>query len=168
MYFLLPNLTIAATEKDITNNLTMKMLLRASQAPILTSRITARLFRALPATASSLPFSVSVSPLRLRSVRSVPQPPSPTPICLRFLHTSPPVRKDLASDAGDPATAAAELGIGHVTDPTPLSEEAYRAYSEAYLNRLLTAVEDTAEAGRDIEGEYSVRSIRFIVNESAW
>lgn len=49
----------------------------------------------------------------------------------------------------------------HVSDPTPLSEEAYATLSEQLMEQILTKVEEVQEEREDVDVEYSV-SLAFV------
>ncbi|KAI5288795.1 Mitochondrial chaperone Frataxin [Ascosphaera aggregata] len=65
---------------------------------------------------------------------------------LRAIHPSIPRALPKKEDA---------LAATHILEPTPLTDEQYREYSEEYLENLQYEVEDMVEQGSNLDVEYS-------------
>lgn len=93
---------------------------------------------------------------------------NPTALPRRNFHSTPSVRKGITPDSPDPAPPKVESndnsvagGSTRIAQPSPLTEEQYREYSESYFNELLAELERTQEEGSDVEAEYSVGFFLF-------
>ncbi|KAK2748843.1 Mitochondrial chaperone Frataxin [Onygenales sp. PD_40] len=87
----------------------------------------------------------------------------------RNLHTTPILRKGITPDSADPAPPKTEPAFvagaaKHIVQPSPLTDEQYREYSEHYFNVLLSEVETAQEEnGADLEAEYSAGVLNVTV-----
>ncbi|ODH45440.1 iron donor protein CyaY [Paracoccidioides brasiliensis] len=94
-------------------------------------------------------------------------------IYYRRLHSTPVLRKGITPGSADPAPPKVESsnpniagGANHVMQPSPLTDEQYREYSEHYFNLLLSQIEQLQEDGSDVEAEYSAGVINITVPNS--
>ncbi|KAI1909493.1 hypothetical protein LOZ61_004933 [Ophidiomyces ophidiicola] len=118
--------------------------------------------RALSSLSRSLPASAtaSVTPFLPRAIPRIP--PSRTyqrPIARPF-HCTPVCPKGITPESSDPTPPSPEpsdiAGVSpHVVEPSPLTDEQYRDYSEHYFNVLLMELEKAQEEGSETEAEYS-------------
>ena len=81
----------------------------------------------------------------------------------RSFHSATARAKGLQPDSEDPRppntqSSSVAGAAAHVTEPSPLTEEEYRDYSEHYFNVLIAELEKAQEEGSDVEAEYSVSS----------
>ncbi|KAJ5160820.1 Frataxin [Penicillium canariense] len=125
------------------------------------SRSATRLLRAGPAVRPSLRTSSTVRQAAAPLRRSYPAHP-------RAFSSSATFSKGLQPDSEDPrppnpqATPIAGAAP-HVTEPTALTPEEYRDYSEHYFNVLLRELEKAQEEGSDVEAEYSAGVLNISV-----
>ncbi|KAL4887080.1 Frataxin [Aspergillus karnatakaensis] len=75
-------------------------------------------------------------------------------------HSTQAARKGIYPDSDDPPSPHPESSNAagaqsHVSEPSPLTEQAFHEYSEHYLDLLLEEIEAAQEDGSDIEAEYS-------------
>ncbi|KAJ5662738.1 Frataxin [Penicillium macrosclerotiorum] len=125
------------------------------------SRSAPRLLRVGSAIRSSIRTSYTVRPASNTLSRSYPSHP-------RAFHASPTFAKGIQPDSEDPNPPNPQStpiagAAAHVTEPTPLSEEEYREYSEHYFNVLLAELEKAQEEGSDVEAEYSAGVLNISV-----
>jgi hypothetical protein len=81
----------------------------------------------------------------------------------RFLTTTIRLRKGLRPETSDPAPPNPEAQITASTadEPTPLDNETYHELSDDYLDRLVSAFEEKAEANAEYDVEFSVCSFHM-------
>lgn len=85
------------------------------------------------------------------SIRQIPNhgPSQPRPF------SSSSTSRSIMPEHEDPPASKPEPTY-HVSDPTPLSEEAYATLSEQLMEQILTKVEEVQEEREDVDVEYSV------------
>jgi hypothetical protein len=78
----------------------------------------------------------------------------------RFLTTTSRLHKGLRPESSDPPppNPEAQTTASTADEPTPLDNETYHELSDDYLDRLVSALEEKAEANTEYDVEYNVCS----------
>ncbi|KAF7588073.1 Mitochondrial chaperone Frataxin [Aspergillus hancockii] len=86
----------------------------------------------------------------------------------RGFHCSHSTRKGIFPGSSDPPAPTPESSnvtgtVGHVTEPSPLTDGEYHEHAEHYLNVLQSEIEKVQEEGSDIEAEYSAGVMNIVL-----
>ncbi|KAJ5637684.1 Frataxin [Penicillium lividum] len=117
------------------------------------SRSAPRFLRLTSRAAQPIPLITPQSRPALALARSSAVPSRP-------FHASATRAKGIQPDSENPRPPNPQNGSvagsgAHVTEPSSLTSEEYRDYSEHYFNVLIAELEKSQEEGSDVEAEYS-------------
>ncbi|KPI41951.1 Frataxin-like protein [Cyphellophora attinorum] len=88
----------------------------------------------------------------------------------RFLTTTARLHKGLRPETSDPAppNPEAQTTASAADEPTPLDNETYHELSDDYLDRLVSALEEKAEANAEYDVEYSAGVLKCETPQGTW